>query len=230
MSTGQNLSFSRLASAGASGSAVIALGLLADDDRGRHGAVGVLGAVIEAGLVESVADFGLVEQVDQMLRRELRRRKVDALRLRLFDLDLDALAVLGGGAPGLLVEVLVDEGLGDEGEGLALGILERRRLLVGEPRRIAGVDPGHEAEGHGVALAGRTVELIHHAAGDAGDPRTGPRPCRAPDRRRRDVAQATARRRPAAKRKRSNRQQQEMQSALRASRNSGGGGHDRPPL
>ena len=68
-----------------------------------------------------------------------------------------------------LSSVLVDKGFGDEAEGLALGILERRRLLVGEPRRVAGVDAGHEAEGHGVAFAGRAVELVDHAAGDAGD-------------------------------------------------------------
>ena len=154
MSTGQNLSFSQVCQRRRFRVAVVALGLLADDDGRGHRAVGVLGAVIEAGLVKRVAGVGLVKKIDQVLRRELRGREVDALLLGLFELHLDAGAVLGRDAPGFLVEVLVDEGFGDEAEGLALGVLERGRLLVGEPRGVAGVDAGHEAKRDGVAFAG----------------------------------------------------------------------------
>ena len=55
---------------------------------------------------------------------------------------------------------------------LPFGILESGRLLVGEPRRVARIDSGHEAERHRIAVAGRTIELIDHPAGEAGDART----------------------------------------------------------
>lgn len=150
---------------------LVAVGLLADDDGGGHHLVGVFRAVEEIGFIEIFALFRLADQLDQMLGRELGGGKLQAVLLGLVDIDLEALGLLRRGALDLLVEVLVDEGFGDEGEGLALGILEGGRLLVGQPGVVVGDDLGDEAELDRIALAWRAVELIHHAAGNAGDSR-----------------------------------------------------------
>jgi hypothetical protein len=49
---------------------------------------------------------------------------------------------------------------------LAFAVLEGRRLLVGQPRRLAVLDLVTKRKLDRVALAGRTVELVDHAAGE----------------------------------------------------------------
>ena len=98
MSTGQYFSVASLASAGVR-DRWCWLGLLADHHGGGHRLVGVFRAVEEVGLVELLALFGLADQVDQMLGRELGGGQFDAVLLGLVDLDLDALAAPSSRCP-----------------------------------------------------------------------------------------------------------------------------------
>ena len=155
-----------LASAGAPGSLLSALCLLADDDRRGHRLVGVLRAVEEVGLVEGLAVVGLVDQFDQMLGRKLRRSRGRCSCCSGFSIStLTPCRFAGRGAPQLLVEVLVDEGFGDEAEGLAA---RRPRTSWSAGRSAASVSPVSiwvtKRKRHRVAFAGRAVELVDHAA------------------------------------------------------------------
>ena len=170
MSTGQNLSFSRLASAGASGSAVVALGLLADDDRRGHGAVGFLGTVIEAGLVKRVAECRPCSR--RSTRCCVGNCVVARSMLCCSGFSSSTLTPL----PSLVAVPLVSLSRFWSTKDLVtkLKVLPSASSNVVvcwsvSLRGVAGVDAGHEAEGDGVAFAGRTVELVDHAAGDAGD-------------------------------------------------------------
>src|SRR5690606_1780068 len=92
--------------------------------------------------------------------------------LRLVDLDLQARLLAKRGSLRLALQILVDKGFGDEAERLAFAILESGGLLVGHPRIVACIDLGDESKFHRVAFTRPTIELINHAAGDSGDPRT----------------------------------------------------------
>jgi hypothetical protein len=68
-----------------------------------------------------------------------------------------------------MIKLLIDERSGHEAERALADILECCRLLVGQPRILAGGDLGDKAETDRIALAGGAVELIDHAADHAGD-------------------------------------------------------------
>jgi hypothetical protein len=60
--------------------------------------------------------------------------------LRLLDLDDQLVALDLRGALRFRIGIAVDEGFGDEGKILAVAVLERRRLLVGQPRDVPRAD------------------------------------------------------------------------------------------
>src|SRR5690606_25219808 len=92
-----------------------------------------------------------------------RERTLDLLRLVVFD--------HGARRPGarcarhLRVEILVDEGFGDEAEGLARPILEARHLLVDNAQGAAHVKAHDNAGFQGIALTGGTGEFEYPATG-----------------------------------------------------------------
>ena len=104
MSTGQYLSVAELRQGRRFWIGLVEIGLLSDDDGGGHHLVGVFRAVEEIGFVETLPLFGLADQFDQMLGRELGGGQFDAGLLGLVDIDLEPLRLLRRGALDLLVE------------------------------------------------------------------------------------------------------------------------------
>src|SRR5690606_33504102 len=121
----------------------------------------------KVGLVEGLALLRLGNQFLQVLGRKLGRRTLDGVLWRKIECDPATVRFLRRRALDLALELLVDERLRHKGKGFALSVLEGRRLLVGHPRIVAGADLRDEPELHRVAIAGRSVELVDHTAGNA---------------------------------------------------------------